>query len=60
MPWDVMGGVARRAWARNDHALETTIAYNETRENDHITLPYLTNEDLIADLVDRAYKHYKK
>lgn len=60
MPWDVMGGVARRAWARNDHALETTIAYNETRANDHITLPYLTNEDLIADLVDRAYQHYKK
>lgn len=55
MPWDVMGGVARRAWARNDHAIETSIAYNETRPNDHITLPYLTDESYIQDLVKSAY-----
>ena len=55
MPWDVMGGVARRSWARNDHAMETTIAYNQTRENDHITLPYLTDEAYIQSLVEKAY-----
>ncbi len=27
--WDVMGGVARRAWARNDAAMETAAAWNE-------------------------------
>ena len=26
--WDVMGGVARRAWARNEGALETAAAWN--------------------------------
>jgi urocanate hydratase len=28
MEWDVMGGVARRAWARNEAALETAAAWN--------------------------------
>ncbi|HQG40437.1 MAG TPA: urocanate hydratase, partial [Spirochaetales bacterium] len=28
MPWDVMGGVARRAWARNEHAIEVCAEYN--------------------------------
>lgn len=55
MPWDVMGGVGRRAWARNDHAIETTMAYNQTRENDHITLPFLTNDAYIKSLVAKAY-----
>ena len=54
MPWDVMGGVARRAWARNDHAIETTMAFNQ-RENDEITLPYLTDEAYIESLVAGAY-----
>ena len=44
IPWDVMGGVARRAWARNAPAIETGIAYNKERGGtDHITLPYLTD-----------------
>jgi urocanate hydratase len=25
IPWDVMGGVARRAWARNEASIETCI-----------------------------------
>jgi urocanate hydratase len=29
MLWDVMGGVARRSWARNPHAMETSEALNE-------------------------------
>jgi len=57
MPWDVMGGVARRAWARNEHALETSMAYNTDREDDHITLPFIPDESLIQSLVD---KHYQK
>lgn len=28
MLWDVMGGVARRSWARNEHAMETSEAFN--------------------------------
>lgn len=52
MPWDVMGGVARRAWARNEHALSTCIEYNETMsDQDHITLPYVANDSMIKNLV---------
>lgn len=55
IPWDVMGGVARRAWARNPGALETGIRYNEAnRETDQITLPYLADEGMLLDLVDKA------
>jgi urocanate hydratase len=55
MPWDVLGGVARRAWARNPNAIETIAAHNRTCEGrDHATLPYLADEKLITDLVDRA------
>ena len=53
MPWDVMGGVARRAWARNPHSIETVIEYNnDNRGTDHITLPYIANDNLIKKLVD--------
>jgi len=46
--WDVLGGVARRSWARNEHAVEIAIKHNkETKVGDHITIPYLVNEDLI-------------
>jgi urocanate hydratase len=56
IPWDVMGGVARRAWARNEGSIETGITYNlETRGSNHITLPYLADGDVLAGLVDRAF-----
>ncbi|MGL5099313.1 MAG: urocanate hydratase, partial [Fusobacteriaceae bacterium] len=54
MPWDVMGGVARRAWARNNNSIETVIEYNRNNEGqDHITLPYIAEEALISKLVDK-------
>lgn len=57
MPWDVMGGVARRAWARNPHSIETVIEYNNNNKgSDHITLPYITNEDFIKKLVEEKVR----
>jgi urocanate hydratase len=51
--WDVLGGVARRSWARNKNAMETAINHNkENKTGDHITIPYLVNEDLIKKLID--------
>lgn len=48
MPWDVMGGVARRAWARNPHAIEVCNEYNEHyAELGNITIPEPVDEDLI-------------
>ena len=52
MPWDVMSGVARRAWARNDNSIDTVIEYNKMCEGkDHITLPFLVDDDLIEKTV---------
>jgi urocanate hydratase len=57
MPWDVMGGVARRAWARNNNSITTGIDYNrDNAETDHITLPYLADETLVKNLVAGAFK----
>ena len=51
MMWDVMGGVARRNWARNEHSVETVIAYNQKSEGKaHVTIPYLVSDDLINRL----------
>jgi urocanate hydratase len=58
IPWDVMGGVARRAWARNEHAIETCLEYNAMRkDSDHITLPFIPDTTLVKDLVTRAFDH---
>ena len=52
MLWDVMGGVARRSWARNPHAMETSGAFNESHVGDYqITMPYLADEELIKKIV---------
>ncbi len=52
MMWDVMGGVARRNWARNENSIETSIKYNEkSGKAAHITIPYLASDELIDRLV---------
>jgi urocanate hydratase len=55
MPWDVMGGVARRAWARNENAIATGIHFNAGHQGtDHITLPFLADDKAVATLVEEA------
>jgi urocanate hydratase len=59
--WDVMGGVARRAWARNEAALETAAAWNvaqasgaqpgDAQPGGHITMPHLVEGGLVEGLV---------
>ena len=56
MLFDVMGGVSRRAWARNDHAIETSKEYNTMDNNSHITIPHLSDEDYIKNLVNTKYR----
>jgi urocanate hydratase len=54
--WDVMGGVARRAWARNENSISTSIEFNQNYAGKgHITLPYVPEEDLIDRLVEKAF-----
>ena len=54
MLWDVMGGVARRSWARNTNAMETSEEFNRTHaeEGYHITMPYVADEELIKKLIE--------
>jgi urocanate hydratase len=55
MEWDVMNGIARRAWARNENALETAAAWNDLHpERGHITLPHLADDALVDGLVARS------
>ena len=63
--WDVMGGVARRAWAGNPEAVETASVWNEAKASSlellrtppsttiaagHITLPHSVEEGLLTKL----------
>jgi urocanate hydratase len=54
---DVMTGVSRRAWARNEHAIETSEEYNKLDNNSFITLPEITDEEKISILVE---EHFQK
>ena len=56
MEWDVLNGIARRAWARNENAMETAAAWNgQHPDRGHITLPHLADDGLIDGLVDRHF-----
>jgi len=57
MSWDVMGGVARRNWARNANAVEVAAEYNrDNGRGDQITLPFLADQQAVADAVARLFK----
>ncbi len=59
VPWDTMVGVSRRNWARNENAISTSIEYNEIYSgSDHITIPYVAEENLVSGLVEDAFKKY--
>ena len=52
MPWDTMVGVSRRAWARNENALEAVELYNENyKDTDHITVPVVADRDMIREVL---------
>lgn len=54
--WDTMGGVARRSWARNEHAIEVSIEYNEMRAGtDHITIPYIADDVLVDNAINQLF-----
>jgi len=57
LSWDVMSGVARRSWARNENSIETVIEFNKMNEGtDHITVPYIANEDAVKSAVAQIFK----
>ena len=51
--WDVMGGIARRAWGRNEPAVRTAAAWNRANaDRGQITLPHLVSDGLVEGLVE--------
>ena len=56
LSWDVMSGVARRSWARNEHAMETAVEFNGTRAGiGHLTIPYLADDKKVKEAVAKVY-----
>lgn len=54
--WDVMGGVARRSWAGNEHSVETAEKYNEImKDSDSITMPYIADKEMIKAIVQKEF-----
>jgi urocanate hydratase len=57
MMWDVMGGVARRSWARNQNSIDTCVEYNKNYAGEgHITIPFIPKEDLVKNLVAKVFE----
>ena len=57
MTWDVIGGVARRSWARNEHSIETCIEFNQSHEGTyHITLPYIADDEVVKAAIASVNK----
>jgi urocanate hydratase len=59
--WDVIGGIARRSWARNPHAFETAYNWNiKNKEKGHITLPFIAEDKSIDKILGKFLKNLKK
>ncbi len=53
LSWDVMGGIARRNWARNENAVKTASEWNKKHIGEgHITLPFIADDDMLKKLVE--------
>jgi len=56
LSWDVMGGIARRSWARNENAVVTASKWNVANKDiGHITLPFCADDGLAESLVDDMF-----
>jgi len=54
LDWDVNGGIARRAWARNENALKTANEWNEKNKGKgQMTIPNVADDKLINNLLDK-------
>jgi len=57
--WDVMGGIARRGWARNPNAFETGYSWNiENKGRGHLTLPFIAEDELIDNRVNDYFRKH--
>ena len=53
LEWDVMSGVSRRAWARNENAIATAEEWNrKNADRGHVTVPVVADDGFVEDLLD--------
>ena len=56
LQWDVIGGIARRSWARNQNAIDTALKWNKINETSgQITLPFQPEQNLIDEIVNKEF-----
>ena len=56
LSWDVMGGIARRAWAQNEGAIKTSNAWNEKHSSEgNITIAEKVDEEMVEHLVKKEF-----
>lgn len=55
MTWDVMCGVSRRAWGRCENAIEVSAEFNRAGKGNHVTLPFIPDEDKIKKAVAKLF-----
>lgn len=53
MLWDVMGGVARRSWARNENAMATVKEWNDSQAKNGfmITEPFIADDNYLRSIL---------
>jgi len=52
MLWDVMGGVARRSWARNPNAMSTVREFNHAHADGYqITEPFVADDQIVEQVM---------
>ena len=49
LDWDVIVGVARRSWARNNPAIETSKEWNENHQNGHVLIPNIVDDSVLEN-----------
>lgn len=55
LDWDVNGGIARRAWARNENALKTANKWNQKNQGrGQMTIPNVAEDELVKDVINNS------
>lgn len=61
LSWDVMGGVARRSWARNEQFIETVLEFNREKTGKRAYYrTVLGNDKTVKRAVKGAYERFDK
>jgi len=57
LEWDVMVGVSRRAWARNENSLIVARRWNtQNKHRGQITLPNMVDEKVLDKVIKKRNK----